>query len=101
MDVRVQSWFHNTLARDFQISKNNQTEMEEISDGTPINPGLFFSSDSIEMRFENNKKLIYSWYRKTPTTKYIGNDLGYASEELPEHQMLFTYLITQEHADSE
>lgn len=99
-NIHIQGWNNKRLSRDLIVPKNSQVELKETNEGTPMNPGHFFSSDSIELTFDNNKKLIYSWYRKSPTSKYIGNGIGYEQKEISERHLLFTYLLNQEHIDS-
>ncbi len=65
-----------------------------------LNPGQFFDSDSIEVVLTTGKKLIYSWYRDSPTSKYLGNGLGWTESKLDDNHFIYTYHFTQEHIDS-
>jgi len=99
-DIHIQGWYLRQSQQDFRISKNSSIDIEKEQANASMNPDEFFHSDSLEITFENNKKLIYSWYRKSPTKNYLGNGLGYKEERTSENHIKFTYFITQEHIDS-
>ncbi len=96
--VTIKSWLNNRQVKSINISKHSSYQTIESLE-QPLTAAQFFNSDSLEINFNDNKKLIYSWYRPSPTTNNILTT-GWLVEKKGERYTKRTYEITQEHRDS-
>lgn len=96
----VSAFFKDHLTRQFVVPNNTHVIFTEKHEHVPMNPGEFFSADSIEVALPSGRKLIYSWYRPSPTPKYLGNILGYTETIKDERYYVYQYMFTKTHIDS-
>jgi len=96
----ITGYNQNRLNIDLKVNPTATTTISKEYEHTPLNPGQFFDSDSIEVKLINGKKLIYSWNRPSPTKDYLGNGLGWSESKVDENHYIYSYTFTQEHIDS-
>lgn len=96
--VTITSYLENMPVKNIYIQKGKSFYTKEVGE-SPISAAQFWNSDSFQMEFDDGNKLIYSWYRLSPTSKNILVD-GWTINKIADRQSQKTYSIQQEHRDS-
>jgi len=96
--LTITSWLDYRQKKSIYIEKGNSFYSKEVGE-SPITAAEFWDSDSLEIKFADNKILIYSWNRVSPTSKNILID-GWSVNKIADRQTKRIYKIEQEHRDS-
>jgi hypothetical protein len=99
-DFHIIGYRNNQLQVDITVPNAEITTIKKEYEHVPMNPGQLFNSDSIEVILNSGKKIIYSWYRSSPTKDYLGNGLGWSESKVDINHYVYSYTLTQEHIDS-
>jgi hypothetical protein len=96
--VLLRSWQNKGSRKNIFIPKKQDYGHTEKGE-SPISPAQFWDSDSLELLFDDGKKLTYTWFRLSPTTNNILiNDWEFS--KTAERHTKATYIIAKEHRDS-
>lgn len=94
----IRSWLDNRKQKEIYIAKGKSYYIKEVGE-SPIIPSQFWASDSLEIMFDDDKVLLYTWYKKSPTAQNIlQND--WDNIKVSTRQSKDIYKIGNEHRDS-
>lgn len=94
--LSIQSWNNGQPVRQILIPEGqsfSSTFKEEI----PLNAAQFWSSDSIEIRFDDGRKLTYFKDSVSPTLKNLLTTDDWSNQNISERHTKESYDITSEH----
>jgi hypothetical protein len=96
--LTIRSWLDYRKQKDIYIEKGKSYYTKEVGE-SPIIPSQFWGSDSLEIKFDDDKVLLYTWNKKSPTEQNIlQND--WENIKIATRHNKDIYKIGKEHRDS-
>lgn len=96
--LTIKTWSHNIPVKNIYINKSASFSDKEVGE-SPMTPSQFLGGDSLEIIFDDAKKLTYTWFRISATSKNILQN-EWDIIKIEERHTKNLYKITKEHRDS-